>query len=58
MLSYSGGVKMSIVTDEKGNVFVDFQKMMEEELEQLDLDAPLTHFIDCGKVSRQIPDDV
>jgi len=38
-----GGVKMSIITDEKGNVFVDFQRMTEKEFERSDLDAPLTH---------------
>ncbi len=34
---------MAIITDVKGNVFLDFLKMTERELEHVSLDAPLTH---------------
>jgi|SRR5690625_3815154 len=34
---------MAIITDAKGNTFLEFLKITEEELEQVSLDAPLTH---------------
>lgn len=34
---------MAIITDSKGNIFLDFFMMAEDELENISLDAPLTH---------------
>ena len=34
---------MSIVTDEKGNSFSNYQQLSEQDLNNLKLDAPLTH---------------
>jgi 8-oxo-dGTP diphosphatase len=34
---------MAIVTDAKGNIFLEYKIMLEEELNKIPLDAPLTH---------------
>src|SRR5690625_6330339 len=34
---------MAIITDSNGNIFLQFLKITERELEHLSLDAPLTH---------------
>lgn len=32
-----------IITDNHGNIFIEFRSVLESELEHLQLDAPLTH---------------
>ncbi|MGM0881834.1 MAG: NUDIX domain-containing protein [Bacillota bacterium] len=34
---------MAIITDERGNIFLDFLRIQEEEIVKVTLDAPLTH---------------